>query len=170
MLRISALVFTACLLSTPAAFSQESSAGDFRDLLSAWEGHWRGEVPNPDGGTIVVHADCKVTTDGKSMVCHTYGGDLSGIWFITYDSHRKRIISQWSQSDGEVSRSEISKDGANWIAKGDGATGDGEELVFQHKITLSDDGNTHVWNRSQTVGSKTETSREEWKRLYPSRD
>jgi hypothetical protein len=63
-----------------------------RGFLSAWQRHWRGEVPNPDGGTIIMHADCKVTTDGKSMVCHTYGGELSGIWFITYDSHRKRMI------------------------------------------------------------------------------
>lgn len=162
-------------LGTPVAVAQNSSETDFREFLNSWVGHWRAEAPEEqwraepsgDGKTQIIHAVCQIASQGRSLVCHTFEGEFSGVWFVTYDARNKKIITQWSRSDGEAARSEVFKDGGKWKLKGEGSTGDGKKLVYDHTVTIEDDGNTHVWEYKTTEDGTTRTLRTTWHRIHP---
>ena len=149
----------------PSAFAQESSPEQFQEMLEAWEGRWKGSGTDEDGNEMVAIADCRIAGDGTTLICNSYMGEESGIWFIVYDRAAKRIRSQWGQSDGEAAHAIIFKDGKDWVQKGTGSTPDGKKTEYTHRISISNNGNTHEWKRTRQVDGATQTSGDTWQRL-----
>ncbi len=170
MKNCSVLVVLAALFFSSPLFAQESSPAEFQEFLDAWEGRWVGKGTGYDGKDFVGHADCRVAGDGKTMIVNVYNGEASGIWFIVFDRHAKRIRSQWGQSDGEATQAILYKDGDDWINEGVGSSGDGKKSTFKHRISISAEGTKHQWTRSQVVDGEDKTARDTWQRVagsYP---
>jgi hypothetical protein len=162
MKRATLITVLAVTFSATAAFGQQSSRADFEDYLKAWEGRWVGEFTwvtdwpgmGKRGDRVTAYAECKVIADGNALSGTFYGGNGSSNWITVFDAATKQIKGLSVNSGGNAWNSVFFKNGDSWSCIETGSKADGAKIESKLTITVSDNGNTHVWTGSVTVGGK----------------
>lgn len=162
-MKIAALTTTLLVicLSVPV-FAQTSTRQDFDDFCQTWEGRWMCDrtlvVDEPGSGKkgdkFTEYADCKIEHDGNAMICKSYGGKGNATWIVVYEAGDKKIKGFWVTSGGVVSHSVIYKRGDKWVEVASGSQPDGTKVEISFTVTITDEGKTHTWKGTSTVGEE----------------
>ncbi len=166
---------TLLLFAVPTApsLAQESTREDFDSFCETIQGRWVGEVTwvtdfpglGKRGEKVTAYSDCKTTEDGNAIIVKGYAGEGSTTWLIVFDAGARRIKSLWVSSGGTVTDSILYKENGKWVEKGSGSNPDGTQIEFASKLTITDDGDTHLWTGVMTVGGKkVDEQRDVWRR------
>ena len=95
-----------------------------------------------------------------------YGGAGSGTGLYYYDAGAKQIKFLWVNSSGECSRGILYKEDGHWLEKGTGSLADGTKTTQVSPLTITDDGKTHTYTGTGTVGDKKTDDRHDiWRRV-----
>lgn len=161
-------------ISASSVFAQEATREDFRDFCRAFTGRWVGDVTwvadwpgfGKKGDKVTAYSEITVTEDGKALITKFYGGNGSGTGLVAFDAGARQIRWLWVSSGGHVSHSILYKKGAQWVEKGAGSNPDGTKTEYVSMVTVSDNGNTHTWTGSGTLGGKkVDDQHDVWRRV-----
>ena len=147
---------------------------DFKAFCQAFQGRWVGELKwvtdwpgfGKRGDKITAYTENRVAEDGNVMFIKWYGGNGSGTGMVVFDAAAKRIRCTWANSGGAVSQAVFWIRDKQWFHREEGCLHDGTKTEFTSAIAVSDNGNTHTWTGSGTVGGKkVDDQRDVWRRV-----
>ena len=128
-----------------------------------WVADWPGL--GKKGEKVTAYSENTVTEDGNAMVTKFYGGNGSGTGLIAFDALAKQIKWMWVSSGGYVGQSTLQKVNGKWVEKGVGSTPDGTKNEWTSTVTIADNGNTHTWTGTGTLGGeKVADQHDVWRR------
>ena len=162
--------------SSVVADDNESTAEDFGDFITAFEGRWIGDVTfvmdqtdRKRGQRVQAQFEGHATDSGRTYLGKFYGGEGTATWMVYYNAGAKQIQSTWVTSGGLVSTGVMTKtaDG-NWEAKFVGSDADGRRTETTESVLVTQSGQKHTWQGTGTVGGKPmEKIHNTWQRASP---
>lgn len=171
------LAFTTTLLvivSASSALAQESSRRDFEEFCQAWQGRFVGEVTwmtdwpglGKRGEKVTAYWEGRLSEDGNVMLGKFFGGNGSDTSMIFFDAGAKQIKWHTVSSGGSVSYAIMYKKDGKWCQTYIGSGPDGEKLEIQSNVAITENGNTHTWTGTGTVGGKKmDNQYDVWRRV-----
>ena len=167
---------TALLLAISAwpSFAQEASRNDFKEYCEAMQGRWVGDVTwvadwpglGRKGEKVTAYSENTVSQDGNVMVTKFYGGNGSATGLVAFDPLAKQIKSMFVVSGGFVGYTTVQKVDGKWVEKGIGSTPDGTKNEWTSTVTITDNGKTHTWTGTGTLGGeKVADQHDVWRRV-----
>lgn len=166
-------VLLAVLFAVPA-LAQESTRADFDEYCRAAQGRWLGDITwatdwpgfGKKGEKVTAYGENKIAEDGNALVARFYGGNGSGTGIIVFDAGAKQIKGLWVSSGGGVSNDVSFKKDGKWVTKSHGSNPDGAIVEMTQTLTISENGNKHVWDGGGTVGGKKiDDFKDVWRRV-----
>ena len=161
------------LVGTRAGVAQQASEEDFQAYRSAMEGRWIGDVTwiadwpgfGKKGDKVTAYAEIRAVADGRVLVGQFYGGDGTAQWITVYDAGARQILEVGANSGGATQTCVMFRQEGQWGARCSGSLGDGTKTEGEYTVHFSDDGNTHMWRGSTTVGGEAaDPLQDVWKR------
>ena len=142
--------------------AQETSEEEFKAYQSAMEGRWVGEVTwiadwpgvGKKGDKVTGYSAMRAAADGHALVGQFYGGNGTSQWITVYDAGAKQIRQVGADSGGTMWNCLISRQGGHWRSQCAGSLADGTKTEGDYMLNISDDGNTHRWTGSTTIGGE----------------
>ena len=160
--------------SAPEALGQQSTRADFNEYCQAFKGRWVGDVTlvadwpafGKRGDKITAYIEITPIEDGNAMLSRVYGGTGSGTGIVVFDAGAKQIKGTRVSSAGGVGHTLLYKKDGKWHEKGVGSLPDGTENEWVSTITVTENGRTHTWTGTGTVGGKkTDDLHDVWRRV-----
>ncbi|MCU0960554.1 MAG: hypothetical protein MUF48_10670 [Pirellulaceae bacterium] len=144
------------------SYSQEVTRKDFQEFCEVMQGRWVGDVTwvadwpglGKQGEKVTAYSENTVAQDGNVMVTKFYGGNGSAIGLVAFDALAKHIKGMFVVSGGFVGHTTVQKVDGKWVEKGIGSTPDGTKNEWTCTLTITDEGNTHTWTGTGTLGGE----------------
>jgi len=174
MIRTSLAVTLFLLVNAPAGLAQQSTFADFEAYRDAMVGRWVGEVTwitdwpglGVKGEKTIAHSENRSEADGRLMTMSFYGGNGTSRSIVIFDAAAGEIRETGSDSGGTTWVCSISRQGGQWSSRCTGSLADGTPTEGVNTVTISDNGNTHVWTGRNTVGGvETDPLQDIWRRV-----
>lgn len=142
--------------------AQQVSEDDFKAYQSTMEGRWVGEITwiadwpglGKKGDKVTGYSSIRAVVDGHALVGQFYGGNGTGRWMTVYDAAAKQIRELGSDSGGTMWNCLISWQDRHWTSHCTGSLADGTKTEGDWTLNVSDDGDTHRWTGSVSVGGE----------------
>lgn len=161
-------------LLTTSSLAQDSTRADFEELRDLLKGRWVGDVIwvadwpgfGKRGDKVTAYFERKIAADGNALVSRYFGGQGSASTILTYDAGAKQIKELVATSGGTVWNNIFYKKDGKWFQQAVGSNPDGTKLEGQFTLNISDDGNTHRWRGTGTIGGKeADEIKDVWRRV-----
>ena len=162
------------LLAACSSAAQRSTFSDFEDFVDTMEGRWVGEVTwitdwpglGQKGDKTTGHTEMRSAADGRVLIASFYGGNGTSRWVTVFDAASGEIRELGSDSGGTIWECVMSRSSGQWMSRCNGSLADGTRTVGEHTLAVSDNGNTHRWRGSNTVGGvETDPLQDVWRRV-----
>ena len=173
-LAVYASLMSVSLCFASEVIAQESSREQFQEFCKAIQGRWVGDVTwvadwpglGKRGDKVTAYFEGRLAEDGNAMVGKFYGGNGSGTWIIVFDAGAKQIKGLFVTSGGAVNHTILYKKDGKWVEKGAGSLPDGAKTEFVSTLTITNNGDTHTWTGSGSVGGKKHDDQHDvWRRV-----
>ena len=161
------------LVGARVSVAQQASEEDFQAYRKAMEGRWIGEVTwiadwpgfGKKGDKVTAYSEIRAAADGRVLVGQFYGGDGTARWITAYDAGARQIRDMGANSGGATQTCVIFRQEGQWRRRCSGSLADGTKTEGEYTVHISDDGNTHMWRGSTTVGGEAaDPLQDVWKR------
>ena len=174
MTRTRLIMLMVLLFAASEGFAQQSSFSDFEAYVAAMEGRWIGEITwiadwpglGDRGDKVTSYSENNIVAEGRVLMGSFYGGNGTSRLIVVFDAASGEIRQIGADSGGSASTCILSKQDGYWASKCSGSLADGTATEADVRLTISDNGNTHTWTGTITVGGEpVDPLNDVWRRV-----
>lgn len=174
MRKVIPLSIVLLFLLASLSFGQTATRAEFQEYCNVIEGRWIGEVTwitdwpgyGKKGDKVTAYAENQIVADGNAISGPFYAGNGKGTRLIVFDTGAKQIKCIAVSSGGTVHNQVFYKQAGKWQILSTGSLPDGSTIEGKYTITISDNGKTHTYTGSTTIGGeKVDERHDVWRRV-----
>lgn len=168
------LIILLIAISATPALAQTATRAEFEELCEIDAGRWIGDITwvsdSPEfgerGEKAIGHWEARMDIDGKVLVAKFHGGKGVSRGMRFYDPGRRQIRHVSVNSAGRVTDRIFWKEDGQWRTRSTATEPDGKKVVTDLRLVMSDGGEAHSWQGTETIdGKETDKLKDVWRRV-----